>query len=253
MIWFVENLSLGVWARLLLPRMMRSGRAQGCDRVFWIDSSRAGTLVGPLLGALVDARVERLDFRLIDLHDENGLLLQLRLAFEDLFGVQEAAISEPAFAFALRDAAGKGRLGSFLKKAPVVISLEHRTLWRALYLLYVADWKRREMRAQRTEACIVLEDQAWLESLDETAARLQILIDVEGYRARRNETIRTMAHRTAVEAQQEKKRQRASATGGPEPEPHGGRRTAERSAAPRSAGGPAEAENQTRARHRDEV
>ena len=176
MIWFVENLSLRVWIGVLLPRLMQASPGGGVDRVFWIDRTLPGTIASSFLGAVIGLPVERLDFKLVDIRDEDGLLIRLRLAFRDMFDVQRNVMRQPAFAAALVSAERRGRLRSFLAKAPVKVTLESRSLWRALYLLHVADWQRRRMRAERRDASVVLEDRLWVEALEDEATRLRLRI-----------------------------------------------------------------------------
>lgn len=176
MIWFVENLSLRAWLGVLLPRLMQASPGGDVDQIFWIDRTLPGTIASSFLGAVIGLPIERLDFKLVDIHDEDGLLIRLRLAFRDMFDVQRNVMRQSAFAAALESAERHGRLRSFLAKAPVKVTLESRSLWRALYVLHVADWKRRRMRAERRAATVILEDRLWLEALEDQATRLRLRI-----------------------------------------------------------------------------
>ena len=175
MIWFVENLSVRAWIGTLLPNLMHPGLASP-DRIFWIDRTRPGAIASAFCSAMTGVSVERLDFKLVDIRDKDGLLLRLRLAFRDMFEVRDSMVRQPAFVAALERAEGRGRLGSFITKGPVKVTLEGRSLWRALYVLHVADWKRRQMRAVQSDGVVVLEDRPWMESLEATAAHLRIRI-----------------------------------------------------------------------------
>ena len=176
MIWFVENLSLRAWTGVLLPWLMQASPGGGVDRIFWIDRTLPGAIASSFIGAVIGIPVERLNFKLVDIRDENGLLLHLRLAFRDMFDVQSSVMNQPAFAAALERADRPGRLRSFLAKAPVKVTLEGRSLWRALYVLHVADWKRRRIRVDRRDASVVLEDRTWLAALEDQATRLRLRI-----------------------------------------------------------------------------
>ncbi len=158
---FVENLTVRRWFRQILPTLIRLRIGNGSQRCFVIDGSRFALAVANASSFLAHASVERLNFRLIDVRDDSGLLSRLVIANHDLAEVQAYVEDQVRLESLVRDES-EGRLVAFLKKAVATISLsEQATLWRALLLVHVADWQRRKLGCPDSEALLFIERRAW--------------------------------------------------------------------------------------------
>lgn len=134
---YVERLTLGAALLRVLPRLAR----EKAGRLWWIDATPAGALAARLLGI----PAARLDFRMIDVRDESGLLVRLRISHADVAEVQADMMKEPAFAGWLEETADGSRLPLYLAKAVIASRpLEPNNLWRALYLISVCRWHHRK-------------------------------------------------------------------------------------------------------------
>ena len=97
-------------------------------------------------GRLVNVRVERLEFRLVDVKDEQGTLWRLRIAFEHLAEYQRLALALPVFADFSKRTPLRDRQLMFLAKNLVAGGFqEPLSVWRSLYLVHVCEWKLRAL------------------------------------------------------------------------------------------------------------
>ena len=164
-LYFVENLTLrtwwlSVWPRLLLSRL-RGGRR--VIRCYVIDASPPAMLVAWASARLAGVAVERFEFQLVDVRDEAGLLIRLRIAFQDLAEAQNYAIAEPTFRELVGDGSLRGRLPMFVAKNIAAISLSERgTMWRALLLVQVCVWKAKRAADVSGVPVLFLERRPWL-------------------------------------------------------------------------------------------
>lgn len=177
---FVEGLTLRVWFFSVFPRLIRdrlagrAGRGRNCYLFNWSGPALAAAR---LTGGWVGLRVEPLCYRLADVRDEEGLLLRLRIAYQDLAEVQADAMREPIFTQVLKEQRALDRLPTYLAKAIASMDLSDRgTLWRALMAIQVCAWRMRQGTEGSSEAVFYLERRAWLNSLIRYAAREQVQV-----------------------------------------------------------------------------
>ena len=154
---YLEVLTVRTWLWAVLPRLLwrrlRRGPLLAC---YVIDGTKAGWALAQASRWLTGVTPQRLRFRMIDLRDEQGLLLRLRIAYRDLGQVQQAILAEPGFQQAVRGPLAEGRLPDYLTKALAVIGLtERQTIWRALYTIHVCA------RHQRAGGAYFMERRVW--------------------------------------------------------------------------------------------
>ena len=191
--YFVEWLTARTWLTAVFPRLLRDSFSQRPQRrrCYVFDSSRLGMIFARATGWLVATTVERLQFRLVDIRDERGLLLRLRIAYQDLADVQAHALREVAGIETVESASGMspsgdadsvasipahevGRLPSYLAKSIATLSFPQRnTLWRVLLTMQVCAWKVRQLGVMHNGEVVVplfLERQPWPEAIQRYAA-----------------------------------------------------------------------------------
>lgn len=112
--------------------------------------------------------VEPQAFRMLDIRDEAGDLVRLKLAYHDLAGVQAAILKESPFASAAE------RLPVFLEKS---IAAEgdflNPTMWRALFLVHVAKHAAAEER-RPGRPLLFLYERVWQREIREYAEALGV-------------------------------------------------------------------------------
>ena len=180
MIWFVENLTLRVWFLSLMPRIVwaRLKRRSKIERCYVIDASLVSLVAARLLGRLLGSPVEKLAFRLIDVRDEAGLLIRLRITYQDLAEVQEDIMREAVFRDFLNSNNSEDRLLAYLARSVSTTSFSQRqTLWRALFLIQICLWKAKsEQRGGDPGGLLFLERRPWFKAIERYASRYGVEI-----------------------------------------------------------------------------
>lgn len=177
MVYFVESLTVRTWWCAMVPRLLarrlRRSPVKGC---LVIEHSPAALRLANAMRPLTGVAVEVLQFRLIELRDDQGLLLRLRVASQDIVGVQEGILTEPVFQAAVKMATpATKRLPTFLAKAISTIGFTERgTLWRTLLTIHVCVRALRQRGLAESTAMVLLERQPWLKAIRRYAARYRL-------------------------------------------------------------------------------
>ncbi len=184
MICFVERLTVRTWCLSLLPRFLgRRGWGEAVTRCTAVDHSRLGLWCARACRRWTGVVVEPLRFHLADVRDEHGLLIWLRVRYQDLAEVQANAMGDASFRRMLERVPQPSRLRTYLANALAATDVADRqTLWRALLLIQVCRWRaRQEPAASRGPATVCfIERRPWFNAIDRYAARWGIpLIPVQ--------------------------------------------------------------------------
>lgn len=178
-VYFVENLSVKVWLSSILPYLLKhriKGRKTPLDcHVF--NGSKLSLIIGRLTGWTVGVSVKRLEFRLLDVRDEDGRLMRLRIAHHDLFQIQKYIAYEPLFQDLINSGKLTQRLPVFLIKTIVDGAVaQPGTLWRTLFLIQVCNWKSRVEDHAESHKTLFLERRLWHESICRYASEYNVSI-----------------------------------------------------------------------------
>lgn len=168
----VEFLTVRVWLLVVWPRLAwwRLTRRRTVDRCFVIDATAMAMGLARASGAALGVKVETLQFRLVDVRDEQGLLIRLSAFYQDLAEVQADVVTQPEFQAFLARCGTADRLGAAVAKSVATVSLSDRaTLWRLLLLVRIAEWKARGL--QITGVTLVAERRAWGAAVARYASR----------------------------------------------------------------------------------
>lgn len=179
MLYCVEYLNTIAWFFHVLPYFVKA-RMHGSDeplQLFYIDATRIGLCFANSTKGLVCVRIERLVFRLIDVRDERGLMVRLRIAYDDLARAQKTIIDNALFQETLLNEAVQGRMRTFLAKQVVHASLtSDESLFRPLLLTQILAWKKRNS-ARAVDTCVLfLERRLWMGELKKYAASFGITL-----------------------------------------------------------------------------
>ncbi|MBI4354484.1 MAG: hypothetical protein HY595_04540 [Candidatus Omnitrophica bacterium] len=178
--WFVARLTLPGWLAFIWPRLLwrrlRGGRVEGCQAV---EHSPWGLRVAQVTGGWLGVQVAPLVFRLMDIRDERGVLVRLRLAYGDLADVQAQIVHSPRFREATHAAGVPKHLPSYLAKVLAIVDFaQHHTLWHTLLLVQVCRWEARRRTVERSGmlAGVFIERLPWMDVMARYAAEHQIML-----------------------------------------------------------------------------
>lgn len=140
--YYVENLTASVWRDEVAPRLA-AARADGeAPAVWYFDADEGGI-------AAAGAEAERLEFRLLDIVDEAGSLLRMRIAFGDFFDVQDDIVTTPEFLEVLDDPDCVDHLPQYIAKQTAAFdTFTDFAVWRGLLLVQIAAWHARRVDMQ---------------------------------------------------------------------------------------------------------
>ncbi len=172
MLYFVENLTVRSWFFGVLPRLLKNRKgSKGEDSCLVIDASAAGMRAANASAAIWGRlNVSRLNFRLLDVRDETGLLIRLRIPYVDLEHVQARAMSEPEFEKFIQEA-GEGRLVRYVAKNLIKATLSDRQMiWRALMLVQICAWHARRT-GETGRPAVFMESRPWFSTIQWYAAQ----------------------------------------------------------------------------------
>ncbi len=172
--WYVARLTVPVWLIAIWPRLAwRRLRGRRVERCAAVEHSPAGLGVAQAMGRWLGVRVEPLAFRLLDIRDEQGVLVRLRLAYGDLADVQAQVLREPQ----AREALGASGLPTgwpgYMAKALATIDFaQPDTLWHAMLLMQVCRWDaaRRATGRARPRCVVLIERLPWRAVLERYAS-----------------------------------------------------------------------------------
>jgi len=165
---------LSVWPWLVRRRLSGSVSLARC---YVVDRSRVALAVAHVTGRLVGVAVEPLRFRMMDIRDAQGLLIQWRIADLDLPQVQTAIMAEPVFREALRAGADASRLTMYLAKTLIPMSVTDRdALSRILLVIQVCAWQAAHGAPSGTVPVLFLERRPWFAVLARYASQYGVTL-----------------------------------------------------------------------------
>lgn len=180
---FVENLTLTTWFFSVLPYLLAKRRRGGVTSIcYFFEGSHWGTIFARVTAQLASVPLEQLRFRLTDVYDEKGILMRLRIAYQDLADYQMLVRQEPHFAEFIHNNVHKDRLPLFVVKNLVAGGfLDQASVWRAIYLIQVGIWKLRMLGQSNVQSILFVEQRPWLTAIEKYAASYGIKIKSVGF------------------------------------------------------------------------
>ncbi|MBI4596933.1 MAG: hypothetical protein HY737_00845 [Candidatus Omnitrophica bacterium] len=174
MTYFVEHLTFRTWGVAMLPRLLMA-RLRGQRRpvrCYVIEGSRLALQAARVTGRLIGITPERLQFRLMEIRDDAGLSIRVRLAYRDLAEVQADAMREPDFIACQQRAQGTDRLLPYLAKGLAAIDRAERgTLWRRMLTTQICARHISSDGQSHETPVVVMERQPWHGAIERYANR----------------------------------------------------------------------------------
>lgn len=159
---FIEQLTVSNWFFRVLPCVVR----ERGKNVYIIDASPLAFKCAKATAKWMGISFGKLDFRLVDIKDDAGVLMRLKIAFFDMNEVCDEIVREPLFQDFLRQFERCDRLPKFLEKNVALMSLQNRqVLWRALFLVHVARWQMKQKNKEFNQANLFLKNRSWASNI----------------------------------------------------------------------------------------
>lgn len=152
---FVERLTVPLWLSL-------AARRPGA--ISYLEVSPVARALGRL-GELAGVATRELQFRMMEMRDEQGLLVNHRIYYHELAETQAEALTADEFRRWLEKQTGD-RLDSYLAKS---VGAYRGKLWHALYFVQICAWTLRHEGGKDTE--LLLESSPWSQTVIRYAAR----------------------------------------------------------------------------------
>lgn len=176
---FVECVTVRNWCGAIFPRLLwRRLRGEPfASHGYMIEGSRLAMWVARLSGWLMEMRMERLDFRLVEARDEQGIWLWLRIAYQDLALVQAEAMNDPIFEPLASSQDDTGRLRTYLEKALASVDLINGTaLSSTLLVIQICDWVIRHRGSQGASPLLFVRRRPWQQAIARYAAQFGVTV-----------------------------------------------------------------------------
>jgi len=126
--------------------------------------------VATITAKVLGVSVERLPFRQLDVLDDIGRLVRLRIGYEDLAEIQQIVFESPEIKSLLDSKDIPAPLSPYLQKEIIAGSLELRgTLRRALMLIQVSLWKVNQATPKIGNPYLFMEDRTWSSAIRQYA------------------------------------------------------------------------------------
>lgn len=162
---------MAVWPHLVRRKLARhSSGSSPVRRCYVVDGSPIILSVAKISARLVGVTVERLEFRLVDVKDTQGLMIQLRISFQDLAQVQQEVTNSPEFQQIVDEQSSTNLMRLFLAKSIAGYPLSQRgSMAHFLFLVQVCAWKIRQDYGQSEIPVLFAERRPWMGVLEKYA------------------------------------------------------------------------------------
>lgn len=172
---FVEDLTLFNWFFQMIPFILRRRPYS----IYVLDGSATALVLAKATARLLGQRVERFSFRLVDVKDEAGLLIALRIAHQDYSGVGTTIMRHLRKRVLQNGNKSESRLFHYLSKNLAMQSIYGRhTLSHVLLLVQLVAWKMRGLENRSQEFILFLGQRPWLGPVREYALRYAVKIEL---------------------------------------------------------------------------
>ena len=175
---FIEHVTFSSWLRDIFPFLVRE-RLRGVatiSKIYFIDKTKLGGLIARLTLRFLGRRLEKLEFRLVDIKDELGNSVGLKIYYDDMICVQKDILASEIFQRFQEKEDVDDVLLAFLTKQIAILSIDSATLWRALFLIRVVVKKMTETQAQNSKGILFLNQRLWWPQIKRHAQQYQLEI-----------------------------------------------------------------------------
>ena len=165
----------------ILPRLVWEQLRSRCFGIpcFIITGSQLAMFLAKASSRLCGIKVEWLQFRYIDIRDDEGRFINPRIQHQDLAKALQYVVDEPLFKAVAQDGTWRNRLSTFLAKQVVSAPLMNRrsfVVWDALNLIQVSLFKTKEEFGATSVPVMFLEPRPWFKAIVRYASDFGVAI-----------------------------------------------------------------------------
>ncbi|MDO8505856.1 MAG: hypothetical protein Q7S48_04755, partial [bacterium] len=153
--YFIERLTVGTWVRVLISYLLKIPRRErGACTCYFFDSSWLALRIALASGWMMKMTVKRMDFRLTDIRDHEGLSIRLRVAHSDIASVQRTISNDPLLhRYAKCFDAAEKNLPLYIRKSLAEYALagqeRYQYTWNALLVIQTVYWQCQKQNLQK--------------------------------------------------------------------------------------------------------
>ena len=169
---YLENLTLSSFLFVYLNKYLVDISQNSKHIIYYIDASRIGKICG-LFWKIFGVEFQQLKFKIMDIKDENGELVRLRISRIDLLEIQNNIIQSIEYQELYDPKWNQARLEEFLKKGIMYGGNRDKfSCNRILYLINVIHWHQEKQIT--TKSKLIINRRPWFKILKGYASNLDI-------------------------------------------------------------------------------
>lgn len=175
-LYFIEDLTLISYLFYILPYLLRNKPQSAKKDIYVIDASKSGFVLAGFISQTLGFSFRKLKFRIIDVKDDSGNLIRLRLDYFDFAEVQKQILSRDIFKKLGSCQKINRRTLTFLTKR--IANLYYNadsTVWRAQLLIQLAVWKAKEdFSAIDAEKVFFMNKRMWWDEIKKYSSKYKV-------------------------------------------------------------------------------
>ncbi|MBU2044078.1 MAG: hypothetical protein KJ619_02455 [Candidatus Omnitrophica bacterium] len=181
---FIEELTLSSYLFYVLPYLLKKKPQSIKKDIYVIDTSKAGFVLAGFISRILGFSFRKLEFRIIDIKDDSGNLIRLRLDYFDFAEVQKDILSRDIFKkLDSCQEINKKTLTFLTKRIANLYYNVNSTVWRAQLLIQLALWKTKEdSSAKDTEKVLFINKRMWWREIKKYSSKYKVeLIPIKNW------------------------------------------------------------------------
>jgi hypothetical protein len=174
---YFENLSLKSFYSFLIKNYnLRNSFINNSLSIYYVEATFLFKKIIILILKIYKIKVERLDFQMIDIKDDNGELIRYRIPRKDLFLIQDKIINSPAYKSLHHETWDQGRISNYLTKLLASNSImDEQSSARIMYIIWVVHWHMQKNFFN--QSIFVITKRPWFNIYEEYATKYNIELE----------------------------------------------------------------------------
>lgn len=181
---YVEFLTVKHWIIDIVPALRAREHSQKpCCYIF--DATPLALWLSGLWAKREGFLIQKLDFQIVDVKDERGLAVFLRVLYQDAAQVQKLILNNPLFQDFISKLDPHSRARMYLEKSPVYSydiygHGKFSEIWHVLTITQIAHWHAQGAGHSRGPVLLYINQRPWLKELQEYAQMYEVDLKSSG-------------------------------------------------------------------------